>query len=230
MAEEYVYALGRGLLNSWERKLSHLSEGHCQCPAVCSISTYAWLAASYLSARCFVVPSAAASSSLFLLSFRFWAMECSWIIRLILEEKGWEVQFICLCFLFLHCELIHSRFYCCALLGFFLQMMRSVSNFFFSLTNWDLDLSLGPFVHSVCCMCVFCFLFSEYGKVPRRLAFLFALFWVIFSLSTSFWKSGCQKLWCAMTASLASFTVTNTDFLLQFPYVRDGFLCDWFVW
>lgn len=88
MAEEYVYALGRGLLNSWERKLSHLSEGHCQCPAVCSISTYAWLAASYLSAHCFVLPSAAASSSSFLLSFRFWAMVCSWIIRLILEEKG----------------------------------------------------------------------------------------------------------------------------------------------
>lgn len=56
MAEEYVYALGRGLLNSWERKLSHLSEGHRQCLAVCSISTYAWLAASYLSACCFVLP------------------------------------------------------------------------------------------------------------------------------------------------------------------------------
>lgn len=38
MAEEYVYALGRGLLNSWERKLSHLSEGHRQCPAVCIAS------------------------------------------------------------------------------------------------------------------------------------------------------------------------------------------------
>lgn len=197
MAEEYVYALGRGLLNSWERKLSCLSEGHRQCPAVCSISTYAWLAASYLSARCFVLPSAAASSSssLFLLSFRFWAMECSWIIRLILEEKGWEVQFIYLCFLFLHSEFIHSSFYCCARLGFFLQMIRSVSNFSFSLTNWDLDLSLRLFfffrlfIRLTVCLCfLFCFLFSEYGKVPRGLALLFALFWVIFSLSTSFWK------------------------------------------
>lgn len=161
MAEEYVYALGRGLLNSWERKPSCLSEGHRQCPAVCTISTYAWLAASYLSARCFVLASAAASSSLFLLSFRFWAIECSWIIRLILEEKGWEVQFIYLCFLFLHSEFIHSSFYCCARLGFFLQMMRSVFNFSFSLTNWDLDLShmLFFFFCSFNYMSVFSFLF-----------------------------------------------------------------------
>lgn len=102
MAEEYVDALGRGLLNSWERKLSCLSEGCCQWPAVCSISTYAWLAASYLSARCFVLPSAAASSSSLLPFFRFWATESGWIKRLILEEKGREAQFICMCFLFLH--------------------------------------------------------------------------------------------------------------------------------
>lgn len=162
MAEEYVYALGRGLLNSWERKLSCLSEGHRQCLAVCSISTYAWLAASSLSARCFVLPSAAASSSSFLLSFRFWAMECSWLIRLILEEKGWEVQFVYLCFLFLHCEFIYSSFYCCAHLGFFLQTMRGVSSFSFSLTNWDLGVGLRLFfvvVHLVGCTCVFSFLF-----------------------------------------------------------------------
>lgn len=141
-----------------------------------SISTYAWLAASYLSTRCFVLPSAAASSSLFLLSFRFWATECSRIIRLILEEKGWEVQFICLCFLFLHCEFIHPSFYCCAHLGFFLQMMLSVSNFSFSLTNWDLDLSLGPFfsfVHSAGYMCVFFFVscFQNMAKYPEDMPF-----------------------------------------------------------
>lgn len=136
---------------------------------------------------------AAASSSSFLLSFRFWAMECSWIIRLILEEKGWEVQFVYLCFLFLHCEFIHSSFYCCAHLGFFLQTMRGVSNFSFSLTNWDLGVGLGLFFLLFIWLAVrvcflFCFLFSEYGKVPRGQIIVFALFWVIFSWSTSFWK------------------------------------------
>jgi len=55
VAGEYVDALGKGLLNSWERKLSHFLEGHCQCPGVCRIRAYAWLAASYLSMRCSVV-------------------------------------------------------------------------------------------------------------------------------------------------------------------------------
>lgn len=86
MAEEYVVALGKKLLNIWERKLSRLSEGHCQYPAVCSITTYAWLAASYLSTRCFVPPSAFSSS--YLLSFSFGAMESGWIKRPVLEEKG----------------------------------------------------------------------------------------------------------------------------------------------
>lgn len=154
MAEEYVDALGKGLLNSWERKLSHLSEGHRQCPAVCRISAYAWLAASYLRTRCFVLPSAFSSSSS-LLFFRFWAMESGWIKRSVLEEKGWEVQLsICVYFSFIG-EFIHLSFHRCARLGLFFWMMQSVSNF--SSTNWNLDSGLRFF-----CL-VGCILFLWFG-------------------------------------------------------------------
>lgn len=79
------------------KKAFFLLEGHHQCPAVCRISAYTWLLASYLGTCCFVLPSATTISSS-LLFFRFWAMESGWIRRPILEEKGQEVQFICFCF------------------------------------------------------------------------------------------------------------------------------------
>lgn len=54
-------------------------------------------------------------------------------------------------------EFIHLSFHHCARLGFFLQMMRGVSNFSFS-TNWDLDSGLC-FCGLVVFICLFVFVF-----------------------------------------------------------------------